>query len=215
MKKFSVFLCTLLLFLSLSGIASATLYYEEYRGYQNVWEGEAYNFGFDLWFDNSIFGVDTDSNLKLTQDAEGASGNYQSATLFIDFYSIDWQDEDVDITLTAWNDFGNNAGSVELDTFHWNGNWWNGTTQSFSYSLTPNELDLFDDWGWGNVTIAANIIIEDEHWWDRWEDNDFAITRVATAVETAPVPEPATMLLFGTGLAGMALFGRKRRKSVK
>jgi hypothetical protein len=32
----------------------------------------------------------------------------------------------------------------------------------------------------------------------------------AAASETVPVPEPATMLLFGIGFVGLAVFGRRK-----
>lgn len=46
-----------------------------------------------------------------------------------------------------------------------------------------------------------------------YSDGSFVATLDLTGDDTAPVPEPATMLLLGSGLIGLAGFGRRFKKS--
>ncbi|MCF6188434.1 MAG: PEP-CTERM sorting domain-containing protein [Desulfobulbaceae bacterium] len=190
--------------LAWAGSALATTYTEEYTGYQYVGENQSFNFGFDLWYNNSDTLTTTNSALSLTQDAEGAFGLWDDASLYIDFYSEDWASETAAIELTAWNSTGP-ADSFSLGSVSgYLGGWGNGgQTYNYSYDFTAQQVDAFAEWGWGNVMITASST----GWWNY---NDFAITKVGMEVNTAPVPEPATMLLFGTGLIGLIGYSRKR-----
>ena len=65
---------------------------------------------------------------------------------------------------------------------------------------------VFDFVAWNNNTLleAANVI---------WDGSSWTITASQNAYQapvTAPVPEPSTILLMGTGLLGIIGFGRKR-----
>ena len=205
MKKFLMFLCAAMLVFGMVGSASATPFTEEYTGYQYVGENHSYNFGFDLWYQNSQFEVTTDSALDLSIDAEGAFGQWASASLYINLYSEDWESETAEIEITAWNANGEPDQSFSLGTVSgFLGGWWQGgQTYHYSHDFDSAQLSAFDKWGWGNVQITASAT-------PFWNNNDFAITTVGMNVDTAPVPEPATILLMGVGLLGLVGFSCKR-----
>lgn len=129
-----------------------------------------------------------------------AAGTVNSLTITL----TDEYEGDFSGFTTRWNPSINNGFSVDFyvtitDTvtnFSWNSNWDNiATTGNFVNSIST--LSSNNQW-----RITQQLILT---------KNITGSATFSVDATTSPVPEPGTMLLLGTGLAGLAAVGRRRK----
>lgn len=199
MKKLLLFLCSVGLVLSISGMAGGTTY-----TFQPT-PSDMSDFNGSYWY---TWGID--QTIPEGETIQSASLSFDNISYWNDYYETgDLWVHLLDSAIAGVTDIWSGDPDGDADHFAGQGTFLfdyqdhtRTTNENYSYQFTDLQIAALSGYaGDGNFGFAFD------------PDCHFFNDGVSFTVETAgaPVPEPTTMLLLGCGLAGLGFVRRKKQ----